>query len=171
MASNVFWEFAHAAQSNDMEAFRASNVMSDSTAAQSMATSSQVYAKNKHIYVNIHHVSELIENSVVLLTHVSSENQPADLLKRITSPHTLGQMIDLLRLEKFQGTERTTRREDTHASQLVCLILHCVLHPTVSVFCVVFTFSQRCVIPSCSNILLRFSCKGFGSLLCFLLKE
>ena len=75
--------------------------MIDSTAAQCLATSSQVSAKNKHIDLKLHHVRELIENSVIHLVHVKPENQPADLLKKIMSPPIFGQMLDLLHLEKF----------------------------------------------------------------------
>ena len=75
--------------------------MIEGKAAQSLASNSHVSAKNKHIDFNIHHIRELIENSVVHLTHVNSENQPADLLTRIMSPQTLGQMVYQIRLEKF----------------------------------------------------------------------
>ena len=75
--------------------------MIDSTAAQYLATNSQVSAKNKQIDLKILHVRELIENSVVHLTNVSSENQPADLLKNIMLSPTLGQMVDLLPLDKL----------------------------------------------------------------------
>ena len=79
----LFWENAHATQWNDMEAFMASNVMIDSTAGQSLATRSQVSAKNKHIDLRTHHFSERIENSVAHMTHGNSENQPAELLTKI----------------------------------------------------------------------------------------
>ena len=73
----MFWEVAHAAHWNYVEAFIASNVMIDSTAAQSLATNSRVSAKNQHIDLKNHHVRELIENYVIHLTHLNTKNQPA----------------------------------------------------------------------------------------------
>lgn len=73
----------------------------DSNAVQSLATNPHVSARNKHIDPKTHHVRELIQRNLICLSHVTSLEQPADLLTKIMSPQTLRQMVALLRLADF----------------------------------------------------------------------
>lgn len=73
--------------------FTASSVpiFTDSTAAQSIASKSNINARTKHIDVRFHHVRDMVSRKEVSLQHLSSISQVADIL---TKP--LGQSFFLL---------------------------------------------------------------------------
>lgn len=58
------------------------DIFSDSTAALSLDTSSQILAKSKHIETKNYHSRSLVETGIVILHLISASEQVADLLTK-----------------------------------------------------------------------------------------
>ena len=81
---------------------RPTNVMSDNTAAISMASVEQVSSRNKHIHVKYHHTKNLIVNDIIAIHYVPTTEQLADIL---TKP------VDFQTLHKLRTSLCITERE------------------------------------------------------------
>lgn len=73
-------------------------IYTDSTAAISLATRPQVSERNKHIEIKAHHIKDLMEKGVVILKHIRTINQPADLLTKSVSEATLNRLLTFLNM-------------------------------------------------------------------------
>lgn len=67
----------------------------DSTAAISLVSRPQVSERNKNTEIKAHHFKDLISQGTILLEYISSIKQPADLLTKILSEHTLQELLPL----------------------------------------------------------------------------
>ncbi len=94
----LYWEVCHQTPWLEQLRFAPTQVLVDSTAAQSIAASWQASSWTKHISLKHHHVRELIVNGTIVLCHVASKDQPADLLTKVTVFDVLCRIMALLNI-------------------------------------------------------------------------
>ena len=82
----------------------------DSTAAISLATKDQVSERNKHVEIKVHHVRDLIRAGVIKLQHISTDHQPADVLKKILPRAKIEHLTHLIGMRPMMLQGRRDRQ-------------------------------------------------------------
>ena len=96
----LYWEICHQTPWTEGKFFDATQVAIDSTAAQLLASNPQISVRNKHISLKFHHVREMVKESIILLYHVRSHLQPADMMTKVLSRIILEHMVDMVQLRR-----------------------------------------------------------------------
>lgn len=81
----LFCELKFKCPYDDRMSLESTKMFVDNTAAISLATNEQVSARNKHIALKVHHVRSLLKKKIVVLNHVRTAKQLADMLTKSVS--------------------------------------------------------------------------------------
>lgn len=88
---HLFVELLHNEPLTADFALHPTNLITDSTSAISMTNKRQVSERNKHIEIKVHHIRELVTRRILVLRHVRTYEQAADLLtKSLPAPAMKG---------------------------------------------------------------------------------
>ena len=94
----LFWEFIHKYPWVREVRFEGTQIMMDSTAAESIAKSNAISASTKHIDIRYHHVKSCVEGELVKISHVQSSENTADLLTKVLELRPFIRLVELIGL-------------------------------------------------------------------------
>ena len=95
----LFWEVCHQHTWHQSITMGPITVVIDSTAAIALAENLHISNRNKHISLKHHHVRELVAMCIILLLHILSSNQPADMLTKSLGAAILYRMVQISSLD------------------------------------------------------------------------
>lgn len=94
----LYWEMATRQPAQSEPKLPPTVVSTDSTSAISLAINRTVSERSKHIDLKVHHIRELRQSHVLILRHIRTSNQPADMLTKAVSYPVLQRLLTILGL-------------------------------------------------------------------------